>query len=126
MEVRKKKAKAAVTQVLSEIGVPLEAIVPPVTPSAVDVIGLTTAERERFRTGRGIHLPCEQTIIQCKKLLRHMPQRQARLRMVHARPERPLLPRRHPHIQPHRGGAFTPSAHSADAVARTGTLRQTE
>jgi hypothetical protein len=66
---RRKKAKAVIDQVVNEIGVPLDAITPPIAPSAVDVIGLTTAERERFRTVRSVHLPCEQTIIQCKKLL---------------------------------------------------------
>ena len=66
---RRRKAREAVTQVLDRIGVPLDVITPPSTPSPHDLLHLSTAERERFRTVRGIHLPCERTIIQCKKLL---------------------------------------------------------
>ena len=66
---RRKQAREAVTQVLDDIGVPLEVIAPPSIPSPADVLHLSTAERDRFRTVRGVHLPCEQSIIQCKKLL---------------------------------------------------------
>ncbi len=54
---------------LDEIGVPLNIIQPPPTPSPVDLLHLSTAERERFRSVRGVRLPCEQTINACKKLL---------------------------------------------------------
>ena len=34
-----------------------------------ELLHLTTAERERIRTIPSLHIPCEQTIIACKKLL---------------------------------------------------------
>jgi hypothetical protein len=66
---RRTKAKAAVNKILQEIGVPIEAITTPSTPSTENVIHLSTAERERFRSVRGAHIKCERTIIQCKKKL---------------------------------------------------------
>jgi hypothetical protein len=66
---RRTKAKAAVNKILQEIGVPIEAIITPSTPSTENVIHLSTAERERFRSVRGAHIKCERTIIQCKKKL---------------------------------------------------------
>ena len=66
---RRKQAHEAVTQVLDEIGVPLEVIQAPPTPSPADVLHLSTAERDRVRTIPGVHIPCERTIIKCKKKL---------------------------------------------------------
>ena len=66
---RKKQAHEAVAKVLNEIGVPLDAIQSPSTPSPADVLHLSTAERERIRTVPSLHIPCEQMMMQCKKLL---------------------------------------------------------
>ena len=66
---RRKQAHEAVTQVLDDIGVPLEVIQAPPTPSPADVLHLSTAERDRVRTIPGVHIPCERTIIKCKKWL---------------------------------------------------------
>ena len=66
---RRKKAKAAVAEVLDEIGVPLEVIQPPPKPSPAELLHLSTAERERIRTVPSLHIPCEQTMIHCKQKL---------------------------------------------------------
>jgi hypothetical protein len=66
---RRKQAREAVGQVLEEIGCPLEAIQPQPQIPPEDLLQLTTAERERFRTVRNIHIPSEQIIIECKKKL---------------------------------------------------------
>jgi len=55
--------------VLDRVGVPLEVITPPSTPSPADLIHLPTSVREQIRTVRGLHIPCEQTMIACKQLL---------------------------------------------------------
>ena len=54
---------------LDRIGVPLEAITPPSTPSPADLIHLPTSIREQIRTVRGLHIPSEKLMIQCKQLL---------------------------------------------------------
>lgn len=54
---------------LHEIGVPLEEIRSPPTPSPADVLHLSTAERDRVRTIPHVHIPAERTIIKCKKKL---------------------------------------------------------
>jgi len=66
---RRKEARAAVAEVLQRVDCPLEAIHLPPTPAAQELLHLTTAERERIRTVPSLHIPCEQTIIQCKQLL---------------------------------------------------------
>jgi hypothetical protein len=66
---RRKEAKAAVAQVLDEIGVPLQVIQPPPKPSPAELLHLSTAERERIRTVPSLHIPCEQSMIQCKQQL---------------------------------------------------------
>ena len=66
---RRAKARSTVAQVLEQIGVPLEAIHSPPTPSPADVLHLSTAERERVRTISRVHIPAERTIIKCKKKL---------------------------------------------------------
>ena len=66
---RKKKAREAVAQVLDEIGVPADVITPPSTPSPADLIHLPTSVREQIRSVPSLHIPSEQTIIQCKKQL---------------------------------------------------------
>ena len=66
---RRTKAKAAVAEVLDEIGVPLEAIAPPPTPSPAELIHLPTSVREQIRTVRGLRIPSEKLMIKCKQLL---------------------------------------------------------
>ena len=66
---RRTKARAAVSAVLQEVGCPLNAIHSPPTPSPAELLHLSTAERERIRTVPSLHIPCEQTMIQCKKEL---------------------------------------------------------
>ena len=66
---RKKRAREAVAQLLDEIGVPPDAITPPSTPSPADLVHLPTSVREAIRTVPALHIPCEQTMIQCKKQL---------------------------------------------------------
>ena len=66
---RKKQAQEAVTQILEQIGVPFEAIQPAPTPCPADVLHLSTSERDRVRTISGVHIPCERTIIKCKRKL---------------------------------------------------------
>ena len=66
---RRKQAMADITNVLQQHGVPMEAIHSPPTPSPVDVLHLSTAERERVRTVQHLRIPCERTIIKCKKQL---------------------------------------------------------
>jgi hypothetical protein len=58
-----------VAQVLQQVGCPLQAIQLPPAPSPAELLHLTTAERERIRTVPSLHIPCEQTMIQCKQLL---------------------------------------------------------
>ena len=66
---RRTKARAAVEQVLQQIGVPPDVIHTPPPPTPADVLHLTTAERERVRTIPGVRIPAERTIIKCKKQL---------------------------------------------------------
>jgi hypothetical protein len=49
--------------------VPLEAVQSPRKPSPADVVHLSTAERDRVRTIPHVHIPCERTIIKCKRKL---------------------------------------------------------
>ncbi len=66
---RRKQAREAVTQVLEDIGVPLEEIHPPSIPSPIDLAHLPTSVRENMRTVRGLRIPSEKLMIKCKKLL---------------------------------------------------------
>jgi hypothetical protein len=49
--------------------VPPEAIQPQPRVTPEDLLHLSTAERERIRTVPSLHIPCERTMIECKKLL---------------------------------------------------------
>jgi hypothetical protein len=49
--------------------VPLNAIIPPSTPSPADLIHLPTCVREQIRTVPSLHIPSEQTMINCKQQL---------------------------------------------------------
>jgi len=66
---RRKEARAAVAEVLHQVGCPLKAIHSPPTPSPEELLHLTTAERERIRTVPSLHIPCEQNMIKCKQQL---------------------------------------------------------
>jgi hypothetical protein len=66
---RRKKAQAAVAEVLEETGVPLEAIHAPPIASPAELIHLPTSIREQIRTVPSLHIPCEQSMINCKQLL---------------------------------------------------------
>jgi len=58
-----------VAQAAAKVGCPLEAVQPPSTPSPADLIHLPTSVREQIRTVRGLHIPSEKRMIQCKLLL---------------------------------------------------------
>ena len=66
---RRKQLRSAIAEAEQETGCPLESLQlqPRVTPE--ELLHLTTAERERIRTIPSLHIPCEQTMIQCKKQL---------------------------------------------------------
>lgn len=69
---RRKKARAAVAAVLETVGVPMDAIQPPVVPSPVELIHLPTAVREQIRSVPSLHIPSEQSMIQCKQQFAHL------------------------------------------------------
>jgi hypothetical protein len=66
---RKKQLAAAVADVEKQIGCPLSVIQPQPLPFPAELLHLSTAERERIRTVPSLHIPSEQTMIQCKKQL---------------------------------------------------------
>jgi hypothetical protein len=66
---RRKQLRSAIAEAEQQIGVPLAAIQPPSTPAPADLIHLPTSVREQIRTVRGLHIPCEQSMIACKQLL---------------------------------------------------------
>jgi hypothetical protein len=66
---RRKRAREAVAQAAAEVGCPLEAIQPQPRITPEELLHFTTAERERIRTVPSLRIPCERTIIECKKLL---------------------------------------------------------
>ena len=61
---RRKQARLA----LQTVHCPLEALRPDPPPPAA-LIHLPTSVREQIRSVQGLHIPCEQTIIACKRLL---------------------------------------------------------
>jgi hypothetical protein len=68
---RRKQALADITNTLQNTGCPLESLQLQSRPSPAELIHLSTAERERIRTVPSLHIPCEQTMIACKKQLAH-------------------------------------------------------
>jgi hypothetical protein len=66
---RRKKASVAVAQVLESIGCPIEVVQPPLIPSPAELVHLPTSVREQIRSVPSLHIPCEQTMIQCKTTL---------------------------------------------------------
>jgi hypothetical protein len=66
---RRKQARAAVAEVLLQVGCPLDAIQPPPTPSPAELIHLPTSTREAIRSVPSLHIPCEQSMINCKRQL---------------------------------------------------------
>ena len=66
---RRKQLRCAITEAEQKIGCPLEAVTPPSTPSAVDLVHLPTSVREQIRSVKGLRIPSEKLMIQCKQLL---------------------------------------------------------
>ena len=60
---------AAPVQQRQKLGCPMEALHLQQRTTPEELLHLSTAERERIRTVPSLHIPCEQTMIQCKKLL---------------------------------------------------------
>jgi hypothetical protein len=63
---RRKKLYEQVTAAVETVGCPLEAINQPPIPSAAELIHLPTSVREQIRTVPSLHIPSEQTMINCK------------------------------------------------------------
>jgi len=66
---RRQRARTAVTQVLDNIGCPLDAIVEQPRAPPEQLLHLATADRERIRTVPSLRIPSEKTLIKCKRLL---------------------------------------------------------
>ena len=66
---RRKKLQTEVAAAVERVGCPLEAINPPPVPPPAELIHLSTAVREQIRTVPSLHIPCEQSMINCKQLL---------------------------------------------------------
>ena len=66
---RRKQLHAEVTAAVAKVGCPLEVISQPSLPPPAELIHLSTAVREAIRTVPSLHIPCEQTMINCKQLL---------------------------------------------------------
>ena len=66
---RRKQALADITNVLQQHGCPIEVLPlhPRVTPE--QLVGLSTTVREQIRSVPSLHIPSEQTMIQCKQRL---------------------------------------------------------
>jgi hypothetical protein len=64
---RRKRARDA----LQQIDCPLQALQPQSTTTPAELIHLPTFIREQIRTVPSLHIPCEQTMIQCKQQLAH-------------------------------------------------------
>jgi len=66
---RRKQLHSAIAEASQQIGCPVEVLHLQQRTTPEELLHLTTAERERIRTIPSLHIPCEQTIIACKKLL---------------------------------------------------------
>ena len=66
---RRKQALADITNTLQQIGCPMQSLQLQPRASPAELLHLSTAERERIRTVASLHIPCEQTMIQCKQQL---------------------------------------------------------
>ena len=66
---RRKQLRSAIAEAEQETGCPLEALQLQQRTTPEELLDFTTAERERIRTIPSLHIPCEQTMIACKKLL---------------------------------------------------------
>jgi hypothetical protein len=62
---RRKKLQTEVAAAVEKVGCPLEAINQPPVPSPAELIHLSTAVREQIRTVPSLHIPCEQSMINC-------------------------------------------------------------
>jgi hypothetical protein len=66
---RRTRARIAVEEVVQEIGVPLEVIIPPPKASLAAVLHLSTSERDRIRTVKSLKIPGEKQIAKFKEEL---------------------------------------------------------
>jgi hypothetical protein len=66
---RRRQLRVAITEAQQRVGCPLEAIQPQPRVTPEELLHFSTAERERIRTVKSLRIPCEQTIIERKKLL---------------------------------------------------------
>ena len=66
---RRKQLRSAIAEAEQETGCPLEALQLQQRTTPEELLDFTTAERERIRTIPSLHIPCEQTMIACKKQL---------------------------------------------------------
>jgi hypothetical protein len=66
---RRHQVRTEVAAIVRRVSCPLEAIQPSSYTTPAELLHLSTAERDRIRTVPSIHIPSEQSIIKCKKLL---------------------------------------------------------
>jgi len=66
---RRKQLRSAIAEAEQETGCPLEALQLQQRTTPEELLDFSTAERERIRTIPSLHIPCEQTMIACKKQL---------------------------------------------------------
>jgi len=66
---RRKTLHTQVAAAAEKVGCPLEAILPQPRAAPEELLHLSTAERERIRSVPSLHIPCEQTMINCKQRL---------------------------------------------------------
>ena len=66
---RRKLLHSAVTDASQQIGCPVETLHLQQRTTPEELLHLSTAERERIRSVPSLHIPCEQTMIKCKKQL---------------------------------------------------------
>ena len=66
---RRKQLRSAIAEAEQQTGCPLEALQLQQRTTPEELLDFSTAERERIRTIPSLHIPCEQTMIACKKQL---------------------------------------------------------
>lgn len=66
---RRKQLHSAITDASQQIGCPVETLHMQQRTTPEELIHLPTSVREQIRSVPSLHIPCEQTIIACKKLL---------------------------------------------------------
>jgi len=66
---RRKQLHSTVVEASQQIRCPVETLHLQQRTTPEELLHLSTAERERIRTVPSLHIPCEQSMIQCKQLL---------------------------------------------------------